>query len=281
MTLFWASLDPAIQAAIIGVSGTFVTAALALLGLGWQLRSQGNQSRDAIAENERRKLKAEMFENAITRTRAVIDAVIALSTPLRIASAQLQSSARTASFGHEFPLPTARANDFTAKYSEFSQAVLRFIGLVEERRFVDPRMLVFRSAMMSVLHDVGTIFYGQLFPRSAIILPSERPDGTIFYNAPSPEAAEAFNELCEQFISSLDDASSYAEDFSVEMQNLLHGDLFGHDVRHRVPIDPARKVVTLKDSEKLDAWFNAETAWGKHCAEVEARVAQQLCPPAE
>lgn len=68
----------------------------------------------------------------------------------------------------------------------------------------------------------------------------------------------------------------YAEDFLVELQNILLGDLFGHAVSHRAPIDPNSKVVSLANCDELEAWFNNSTPWGKHCAKVQAETRQRL-----
>ena len=79
------------QAAIVGVGGAVLTAVAALLGLGYQLSEQRKQSNQAIAENERRKLKAAMYEDAVKITRELVDASIAFSTPVHITALQVRS----------------------------------------------------------------------------------------------------------------------------------------------------------------------------------------------
>lgn len=68
----------------------------------------------------------------------------------------------------------------------------------------------------------------------------------------------------------------YAEDFLVELQNILLGDLFGNAVSHRAPIDPNSKVVSLANFNELNLWFNNSTPWGRHCAALEEETRQRF-----
>lgn len=277
MTTFWHGQDMTMAAAKLTVGGTFAAALLALVGIGWQLRSQAKQSRDAIAENERRKLKAAMYEDAIAVIRGLADASIELSTPILIMSQEVRAVAEAAAAGHQFPLPHARVPDLMAKWSAFSEAAIRFIFLVEDRRFIDPRLLVFRSAINSVLYDARELMNGPLFPKIVDLLPLQAPSGEMLpYTAPSLSAAEEFRALSVPFLAALNDATTYTEDFSVEMQNLLVADLFGRKVTHRAPIDPASKVISLDRYQELEAWFNNSTPWGQKCAQIDAETRQRF-----
>jgi len=276
---FWHGLDVGIQAAIIGVGGTLLTAALALIGLAVQLGSQAKQSREAIAENERRKLKAEMYASAVEISRAMADASISLSTALRIWAGDVRAAAAAAKMGHPPIIPSARFPALSALYGEFSGAVYRFIFLVEERRFIDPRLTVFRTAMSALMHDTRQIMFAEFFQTAMPALPVDGPDGHLLpYPPPSPETANRVSELTGRFIESLDDALMYSEDFLVEMQNRLLGDLFGHVVPHRAPPDPDKRVISLDHFEELEAWFNNSTAWGQECARIEAEARQRFAP---
>jgi hypothetical protein len=77
-------------------------------------------------------------------------------------------------------------------------------------------------------------------------------------------------------LAALDDIQSYAEDFLVELQNILLGDLFGYSVSHRAPIDPNSRVVSLANFDELEGWFNNSTPWGRHCAKVVKETRQRL-----
>lgn len=104
-------------------------------------------------------------------------------------------------------------------------------------------------------------------------IPTEAPDGALFpYTPPTIVASEAVQELCNRVGSSLTDITSYTEDFSVELQNRLLGDLFGTTVRHRESIDPNSQVITLERATELETWFLANTAWGRHVTEVDEKT---------
>lgn len=274
---FWQDLDVSMQAAIVGVGGTALTAIIALFGIAWQLRAQRKQSNEAIAENERRKLKAAMYEDAVKVARELVDSAIALSTPIRITALQVRAIAVAAAEGRQFMPPQTSVPDVLQKWSAVQEAVVRFIFLVEERRFIDPRMLVFRSAMNSVAHDAREAMDGNLFVRMVDVVQHQLSNGEVSqYAPPSIEAAEHFNGASERLLSALQDMQCYAEDFLVELQNILLGDLFGNAVSHRSPTDPDSKVVSLANFDDLNDWFNNSTPWGKHCSAVEAETRQRF-----
>lgn len=277
MMTFWQSLDPTMQAAIAGVGGTMLTAVLALLGLGYQLSDQRKQSNEAIAENERRKLKAAMYDDSVKIARELVDALIVLSTPIRITALQVREVAAAAAEGRQFMPPQTSVPEVLQKWREAQEAVVRFIFLVEERRFIDPRLLVFRSAMNAASHDAREAMNGSLFVQMVDVVQHQLPNGELSpYTAPSVEASEKFDDVSERLLAALQDMTCYAEDFLVEMQNALLGDLFGHRVTHRDPLDPNSKVISLDNFDALEDWFNNSTAWGKQCAQIEADTQKRL-----
>jgi hypothetical protein len=263
-------LGPEIKAAIVGAIGTLAAAILGGGALVLQMRSQGRQSRDAIAENERRKLKAAMYEDAVVTSRALAEAAIALSAALRNTKMQVKLAASAAERGHQFQVPDVRFPALANQYVRFSEAALRLIFLIEHRRFIDPRLLIFRTAVNVVLHDANHIMFSRFVVTVIPALPIEGPDGLLPYTPPYLAVAQEIERLCDDFIRSLDDIVSYTEDFLVELQNRLLGDLFGTSVSHRQPIDPDSKVITLDRAEELEAWFAASTAWGRNMVRLES-----------
>ena len=256
-----------------------VTAVLALIGLGYQLGAQRKQSNEAIAENERRKLKAAMYEDAVKVARGLVDASIALSTPIRMTALQVRWVATAAAEGRQFMPPQTSVPDVLQKWSTVQESAIKFIFLVEQRRFIDPRLVVFRSAMNAASHDARKTVHDNLFVQLVDVVQHQLPNGELSpYTAPSVEAAEKFHDVSESLLAALQDMSSYAEDFVVELQNILLGDLFGYNVPHRVPIDQNGKVISLANFDALEDWFNIHSPWGKHCAQIEAETQQRLSP---
>lgn len=273
----WACLGPEIQAALIAAAATVVVAFFGFGGLILQMQSQSRQSREAIAENERRKLKAEMYNDAVEVTRNLVDAAIELSTRLRTTATELNLAAQADSVGLGYQVPRGRYPEFIALYQTFSDAALRFVYLIENRRIVDPRILIFRTAMNAALHDCREQMFFKFSINVAPLLPVENAAGELYpYKAPAPESAKAAGENCEQFCESLMDVISYTEDFLVELQNHLLGDLFARNVAHRKPLDPNSQVITLDRAEELEEWFSKHTAWGRLTEKVESETRRKF-----
>lgn len=276
----WHGFGDAAKGALIGAAATFLVAVFGFGGLFLQMRSQGRQSRDAVAENERRRLKAAMYEDAVLTCRELADSAIELSTKLRIMMMELEVAAQSSAANQPFNLPAARFPTLASLYGGFSDAVLKFVFLVENRRFIDPRVLVFHTAMSSILHDTSVLMYSKFMEHVMPILPVHAPDGTLFpYHAPPVGSAATVRVLSEAFIDSLDDAVAYTDDFLLELQNCLLGDLFGKSANHRVPLDPKKKVITLDNAEELGQWFEANTEWGRNIQRVEAETAARFGVP--
>jgi hypothetical protein len=270
----WSGFGSETKAALIGAVSTCLVGTAGFGSLILQIKSQGKQSREAVAENERRRLKTAMYEDGVLNCRQLADTAIELSTKLRMMMMQLEVTARAASANLAFDLPSARLPAIAELYAHFSDAVLSFIFLVENRRIVDPRILVFRTAMNAILYDTREIMFSKFVIHLMPVLPVEGPDGGVFsYTAPSVEAADVVKALSEAFINSLDDAVAYTDDFLVELQNHLLGDLFNAKVIHRIPLDPDKKVISFKDAEQLGKWFETSTEWGKANARVLAETA--------
>ena len=275
----WSGFGAETKAALIGAISTVGVGIIGFGGLILQMRSQGRQSRDSVAENERRRLKAAMYEDAVIVCREVADRSIELANALRMMMLQVEYAAKAHPNGQPYDLPSARFPTLSEKYTRFTDAVLKFIFLVENRQVVDPQILIFRTAMTVVLHDTSKLMNSDFVVNVMTWIPAQLPDGTMFpYTPPTVQHAAVIKRLSESFISSLDDAVTYTEDFLVELQNHLLGDLFGKKVSHRKPIDPAKKVITFQQADDLEQWFRASTDWGREMAQIEAETAARFLP---
>lgn len=271
------SFELEIRAALIDALATLMAAVAGFGAVIWQMRSQGKLARDAIIETEKRKFKADMYQRAEIVCRELADTTIELATNLRTMAMYVEVGSRAAAAGLGCPTPPTRIENIMTHYTAFSDSVLKFIFLIENRRFIDQRILVFRSAMSAILHETRELIF-QEFPLSVWpILPVESPDGSLYpYKPPPIETALAAGVLAKTVIDQLDDAVAYTEDFLVEMQNLLLSDLFGTKVSERQPIDPARKVLSLARSDHLESWFRRESKWGQNCQHVEDELRAQF-----
>ena len=277
--LLWSGFGPETKAALIGAISIIGVGLIGFGGLILQMRSQGKQSREAAAENERRRLKAALYEDGVAVCGELVDNSIELASTLRMMMLQLEYAARANQIGQPYDIPAARYPMLLAQYGELSDAAIKFILLVENRRIVDPRMLIFRTAMSVVLHDTRNLIHNEFVANVMASIPVQLPDGSIFpYRPPSVLHAAVIKQLCERFIAALDDAMMYTEDFLAELQNALLGDLFGKKVAHRIPIDPAKKVVTLESAGELQPWFETSTDWGREMTRIQAEAAARFLP---
>jgi len=275
--MLWSGFGAETKAALIGAVSTVGVGVIGFSGLILQMRSQSRQSRDAVAENERRRLKAAMLEDAVSICREVADTSIELSNTLRMMMVQLEYAAQAHLNWQPYDLPAARFSMLSEEYNRFSDAVLKFVFLVETRQVIDPRILILRTAMSVVLHDTRNLMHSEFVAHVMRAIPAQLPDGSIFpWTPPTLAQAVIVKGLCERFIDSLGDAVAYTEDFLVELQNHLLGDLFGKEVAHRKPYDPAKKVVTFHQAEQLEQWFASSTTWGRDAARIEAEAAARF-----
>lgn len=275
--LLWSGFGAETKAAIIGAISTIGVGIIGFGGLILQMRSQGTQSRNAVEENERRRLKAAMYEDAVLVCREVADTSIELTHTLRKMVLQLELAVRSYSSGQPYELPEARYPALLEKYAQFSDAVLKFIFLVENRRVIDPRILIFRTAMNVTLHETAKFMHSDFPVYVMRSIPTQLPDGSIFpYRPPTAEHYSVIRILCDKLIGSIEDTGMYTEDFLVELQNALLADLFGKRVSHRVPLDPAKKVIMIEKADDLERWFETSTDWGREMARIEAETAARF-----
>lgn len=276
----WSAItSPEVQAALIGAGATAGAAFFGVLAVIAQIRSQGRQSRAAIAESERRKINASLYEDAVAVCRNLADASIELSTKLHTMNMEIEVAARAEVAMLGYNLPTARFPALAALYGAFTDAAVRFIFLVENRRIVDPRIMIFRTAINVVLHDSRQLMFSDFVLHIMPALPTEKPDGGTYpYKPPSIEGARTIAQFSNLLINSLDDATAYTEDFMTEMQNALLGDLFGTQLPPRQPLDPNRRALTLEGAEQLEKWFATHSAWGISVSKAEVEARQRFSP---
>lgn len=121
--VLWSGLGIETKAALIGAVSTIGVGIIGFGGLILQMRSQGKQSRDSVAENERRRLKAAMFEDAVLICREVADTSIGFSNTLRMMMFQLEYAAQAHQAGQQYDLPAARFSRLSEEYAKFTDSV--------------------------------------------------------------------------------------------------------------------------------------------------------------
>ncbi len=264
----WHGFGAETKGAAIGAVATILAAGLGALAIVLQIRRQGRLNRESIEENERRRLKSEMYEEVVDVCSAFSEVQGTFTGALMLVSQELNLAAMMHDDGRPSPLPRTRIMALNEHCSAYQTAIIRMLALIGQRKFVDPRLDIFATAFSCESEAVRDVFTRELFPFATRLLPVDRPDGAgIFpYQPPTMFQAQQVQALVERVRDHLHNSVGYALDFSVEMQNLLVGDLFDHAVPRREPIDPAIKVIRLDQADELDRYFREDTGWGKEIA---------------
>lgn len=275
MAGYWWSLPTDVQGAYIQAAGTILAATFAVAGLAVQLRSQARQTRAAILETEARKLKMRMYEEGVSVSRDLADRTSDLSVRLVSTSAELKAELGLREQGVQGFEPRARFAEIADDFTSFSEAAIKFIFLVENRRVIDPRIIIYRDVLSSILHDARSLMHERFVTEVMPVLPVDFPDGRKIRAPVTKQQIEAAIPALDALFDRVGDAGSLVEDFTVEIQNLLLGDLFSKEVAHRVPIDPAKFVISLDRQTEIEARLR-DTEWGRECAKQEAAAKARI-----
>jgi len=271
----WSGFGAETKSALLNGVFTLLAAFFGVWAIIHQIRSQARESRSSLKENERLKLKAEMFEESVLLSRSVSDNAIALSTKLRTFSYDILMASTNFALDGNAEKIKGTIDGLFDRYSSFSNGAISFVYHVEKYRIIDPRILIFRTAVNAILHDCGE-HHSRFFTKIMPLMPQGPPASGI--TTVSPDLKGQAELWANEFLESLNDIVAYIEDYLIEMQNLLLGDLFEKDLEHREPLDPNSKVVCLEKFEDLTTWFEDNTEWGKMLKKYEQ---PELKDPAE
>lgn len=272
---WWSSVPIEIQSALIQGGGTMLAAVLAIGGLIIQLRSQAKQSRQTILETEARKLKMHMYEQGLSVAREVVNKALDFSTTVLRLSTDLQSEALGIRGGYPAPPTNIEFRQLLVEHGAFSEAGIQFAYLIENHRVIDPRITIFRDALSAILHDTRELVNGAFIPHVMRVLPRTVTDGRILREEVSLDRLDRAAAILKEMHSRLHGVTTLMEDFNVEIQNLLLGDIFNRRVEHRKPIDPASLVVTVEKHAEITVAL-ADTPWGHMCRDEEAKAQKKF-----
>jgi hypothetical protein len=218
-------------------------------------------------------MKAAMYEESSEICNDLTNKNIEYTTRLRLAATQILGAARIGDLVASSMSSMIAPDSINKAFSECHEAAVRFVVLIERRQIIDPKILVFRTVMNATLHDMRESFQKDVMQVAWRILPSFSPDGR--QNRYTPLSEKDAQRLHEKLMDMADQASDigrHIEDFLVEMQNLLLGDLFGHQVAHRTPLDPRYPVTTLATAAEIERRVMLESNWGKLTQRIERDV---------
>lgn len=267
-----------IGAALIQTIGTLIAAGGAGWGIFYQLGRQGEQSREAIMVAESRKLRSQMCDESIAASRALTNSAIELSTKLMMVKSYLWDQIDSKRIVRLPAISPVLFQELLDLDNALSEQTSKFVVLLENRRIIDPRLIIFRDALSCVLHEHRELTK-TWFPVVIQTLPGKAPNGAILAPPFSEDRARAAMDTAEKGTEVLTRVVSIMEDFNVDIQNLLLGDIFANKVQHRNPPDPSAWVVTIENYDAVRGLI-AATPWGvlvkKHEEEAFARFGRAV-----
>lgn len=248
-------MDHEIVGAVIQGGATLVAAAVGFGSIFFQIARQADQTRKAVLNAEARRLKTAMYEDGVQMARSLADSASSHAVYLLGVLDQIAAASQAAANGLDIPLPRSRYMQIIDSYGEVSASALKFMFLIENRRIIDPRLIVFRDLLASRLHDTRELLIS--YPSILMpFLPVDKPDGGVFpYMPPDPKTLAGIKDAVDQAAEAHWDMSAWMEDFVVEIQNLMLGEVLGTTVTHRVPADPRERVIRLDDFDEIQAWL--------------------------
>jgi hypothetical protein len=232
----------------------------------------GRQAQNAIKqnrENEAIKLKLEVYKDIIGISREASDAIGDLSSFVREFHSTLSLAQQTQSEVGEFVVPSFHPSQLIEKKSKLASSNIRVMAITETWQIIDPRMDIFRTAIVSSLYDIDEA-YPHYFNTAFSAMPIAFPK-----DAWTPPAADVLRGIALQgdiLINTLMTLQSYIFDFLREMQTLLVGQMFDHAIPARAPIDPSSVVVRLDRHAELSSYFREQSNWGRNQAQIEAAL---------
>lgn len=273
----WHGFGPETKAAIIGGISTIIAATAGAAVVMYQIGSQAKSTNKSLLESEVLRLKTEFYADVQKVCADYVEIASQYTGKIVLAGQQILIAARSKADDKPYNDPKARVAEIQALHYALNTAVLNVVFLIERRQFIEPRILVFRSALSSAFHDVGTVFTEKLFIALMHTLPTDRPAGGVFeYSPPDAVTAEAIWHEILGHIDAVGLITAYVADFVVEMQNLMMEPLFKKRVPHRVPIDPGCKVITVANADGLEDHFRTQTTWGQIILQQEEEARQKF-----
>lgn len=263
--------------------------ALALLGIiaaalivVWQLRRQHKSSLALQRDNAREALNLRVYESLLQKVRTLSDANIAAAMYAFGIPPVIEIAQRGRASGYEPSPLNQRVPEFSALHFKAENELAELLVEFEAWAIAFPAHRVFHVALNAAAYDVRQAF-PPLFETLLRILPMDPPQEevdkpTIHQPLPSAAYLSVLKHQVTNYKAAMDKVGSYIHDLTIEAQNNLLSSLFDRTVPPRKPLDPRLRVIST-DREKMEElikYFENETPWGKHQAEINADVAAEV-----
>jgi len=275
IVVWWLGTAEPIKAALVGVLGTIVGATIAAMVVFAQIGRQARNAIDQNRRNEATKLKLEQYRALIDLTRIAGDEVSDFSGLIQQFKIDLDMRRGLPASSPRGNPPRARISAYMNRNVAMTNRAIDIITWTERWQIIDPRLDLVRTAVNVGLHDVSQAWLAY-FAIASRVMPREIPNTGLLWQELSDPDYAAISGMGDALIDRLLRLGSFYSDFEIEMQNLLLGDLFLHQLSPRQPVDPSHVVIALSNRDQLMRHFEEETAWGRAKAEAHRRVVAEL-----
>jgi hypothetical protein len=238
--------------------GTLATIVISLALVGRTLNA--NIKLQTTVERKKQKLK--LYEDVIQRVDRASEAETEASSFALSASSDLRLRLSMAEQGFDFVI-SKRARRFNDLTYEVQRAAVDFIRFIESYEIIEPRLVVFQHAINAAVYEIR-LTEAPVFSKLLSMLPFDSPEGKAINHPYGQSDIDELQNLVGRFLATSNNLGAYIHDFRVEMQLLLLSDIFGGEVRRRIPLDPNLKAIRLDRSDELNRYFLYESPWGIH-----------------
>lgn len=259
-----------------------------IVGIGVIIFQMSRQHRSNLLlqkNNFKEKLHLEIYQGlikGIEDTSNILSNVSAKSSNIPIS---LEIYCSQAASGIKPTPPRYRALDFSEAHHALIKTVAKLFHLFERYTIAVPNFRIFQIGLNSAIHDANEA-YQPFFQKIRDYLPIDLQESdrkpvsppVIIPAIPNDEELKHIFDLGQKYNNTLVVIVGFLHDLTVEAQNILLGGLFENRVPLRQPLDPNVVVITTdKESmEKLEIYFNEETAWGKNKKQIEEYVLSEI-----
>ncbi|MBY5658300.1 hypothetical protein [Rhizobium leguminosarum] len=276
-TVPWASLGP-----FIGAIATVIAATLGALVVIWQNAKQARRATAQLRQTEAIKLKMRVYEEIVGLCRGAGDAEVDYSSYVSAFTTDLKLYRDMTGVGLNWNPPKGRLRTLQEKQEQFSSAVIAMIMLTERWGVLHPGLAMFRCAFNVAHHDALSAFgpYRDLAMRNMPLENPSIPQQPVLFPwaLPNDETIQRIEVAANALTKAIGSFGGFIYDFQIDMQNLLLGELFEHQIAGREPLDPGVVVARLDDWAKLKDHFETNTPWGREKIEIEERVRKSYAP---
>ena len=266
---------------LITLLGILVSASLII----WQLGRQHKNNIELQRENNREKLKLEIYTEYRKTISKASDKVGSAGTNARLIVTHFNIYVDQISKGIT-PMPISdREPAFRDSHFDAINSIVDLIFVLEEYEIINPNLEIFRTAFSYANHCMTKAFHPfqqvllEFLPYDVPAQDQERLGTNIIIpKIPSKDDLSRISEVAHLYIDAAMEAGCFVSDLAKEAQNIFLGDLFSNRIPPRKPIDPKYIVISTAPEQVagLKKYFLEETEWGKDQKRVEDKIRESV-----